>query len=94
MKNIEVKIDQQLEKKLKDSHSVLKKIRTPYFFEKYSWFISSEGFLVMMGKSPAETGQIYSKYIEDDDIYMSNSFNSHVWIKNPEKTEVPPNTLM
>ncbi|CAI7482715.1 CFC_collapsed_G0055500.mRNA.1.CDS.1 [Saccharomyces cerevisiae] len=94
MKNIEVKIDQQLKKKLKDSHSVLKKIRTPYFFEKYSWFISSEGFLVMMGKSPAETDQIYSKYIEDDDIYMSNSFNSHVWIKNPEKTEVPPNTLM
>ncbi|CAI5191996.1 ANM_HP_G0245990.mRNA.1.CDS.1 [Saccharomyces cerevisiae] len=94
MKNIEVKIDQQLKKKLKDSHSVLKKIRTPYFFEKYSWFISSEGFLVMMGKSPAETDQIYSKYIEDDDIYMSNSFNSHVWIKNPERTEVPPNTLM
>lgn len=94
MKNIEVKIDQQLKKKLKDSHSVLKKIRTPYFFEKYNWFISSEGFLIMMGKSPAETDQIYSKYIEDDDIYMSNNFNTHVWIKNPERTEVPPNTLM
>ncbi|QID88418.1 RQC (ribosome quality control complex) component [Saccharomyces pastorianus] len=94
MKNIEVKIDQQLKKKLKESHSVLKRIRTPYFFEKYNWFISSEGFLVMMGKSPAETDQIFSKYIENDDIYMSNSFDTHVWIKNPERTEVPPNTLM
>lgn len=94
MKNIEVKIDQQLKKKMKETHKVLKKIRTPFFFEKYNWFISSEGFLVLHGKSPLETDQIYSRYIEDTDIFMSNSFDTHVWIKNPDKTEVPPNTLM
>ena len=94
MKNIEVKIDQQLKKKMKETHKVLKKIRTPFFFEKYNWFISSEGFLVLHGKSPLETDQIYSRYIEDSDIFMSNSFDTHVWIKNPDKTEVPPNTLM
>lgn len=94
MKNIETKIDQQLKKKLKETHEVLKKLRTPYFFEKYNWFISSEGFLVLLGRSPIETDQIFSRYIEEDDIYMSNNFDTHVWIKNPEKTEVPPNTLM
>ncbi|KAL3233629.1 hypothetical protein RNJ44_03669 [Nakaseomyces bracarensis] len=94
MKNIEDKIGKQLKKKLKESHEVLKKIRKPYFFEKYFWFFSSEGFLVLLGRSGAENDQIFSKYIEDDDIYMSNSFDTHVWIKNPEGREVPPNTLM
>lgn len=94
MKNIEMKVNQQLQKKLKESHDVLKKVRHPYFFEKYYWFISSEGYLVLMGKSPIETDQIYSKYIEDDDIFVSNSFNTVAWIKNPAQTEIPPNTLM
>lgn len=94
MKNIEIKVNQQLKKKLKESHDVLKKVRHPYFFEKYYWFISSEGYLVLMGKSPIETDQIYSKYIEDDDIFVSNSFNTVAWIKNPAQTEIPPNTLM
>ncbi|CCE62727.1 hypothetical protein TPHA_0D00840 [Tetrapisispora phaffii CBS 4417] len=94
LKNIEERIKVQLNKKLKDSHDILKKIRAPYFFERFNWFFSSEGFLILMGKSPLDTDQIYSKYIEDDDIYMSNSFGTQVWIKNPEKTEIPPNTLM
>ena len=94
MKNIEQRIDKQLKQKLKESHSVLKRARSPYFFEKHFWFYSSEGFLVLMGRSPLETDQIYSKYIEDDDIYMCSSFDTQVWIKNPNRTEVPPNTLM
>ncbi|AGO13850.1 AaceriAGL017Wp [[Ashbya] aceris (nom. inval.)] len=94
MKNIEQKIEKDLKKKLKEQHDVLQVIRTPYFFEKYFWFISTEGFLVLMGKSGIETDQIYSKYIEDDDVYVSNSFGSQVWIKNFERTEIPPNTLM
>ena len=94
MKNIEMKVNQQLKKKLKESHDVLKKVRHPYFFEKYYWFISSEGYLVLMGKSPTETDQIYSKYIEADDVIVSNDFDTIAWIKNPAKTEIPPNTLM
>ncbi|CCK71155.1 Rqc2p KNAG_0G00970 [Huiozyma naganishii CBS 8797] len=94
MKNIETKVNKQLNSKLKESHKVLKRLRTPYFFEKYNWFISSEGHLVLMGKSDIETDQLYSKYITPDDIYVSNEFGSHVWIKNPKKTEVPPNTIM
>lgn len=94
MRNIEDKVSQQLKKKMKETHKVLKEIRTPYFFEKYNWFISSEGFLVLHGKSSVETDQIYSRYICDKDIYVSNSFDTHVWIKNPEETEIPPNTLM
>lgn len=94
MKNIEQRVDKQLKQKLKESHNVLRKVRAPYFFEKHFWFYSSEGFLVLMGRSPMETDQIYSKYIEDDDIYMCSSFDTQVWIKNPDHTEVPPNTLM
>ncbi|QLL31725.1 hypothetical protein HG536_0B05910 [Torulaspora globosa] len=94
MKNIEQRIDKQLKQKLKESHNVLRKVRVPYFFEKHFWFYSSEGFLVLMARSPMETDLIYSKYIEDDDIYMCSSFDTQVWIKNPDRTEVPPNTLM
>ncbi|GCF00023.1 RQC (ribosome quality control complex) component [Zygosaccharomyces mellis] len=93
-KNIEEKVERQLKQKLKETHNVLRKVRIPYFFEKHHWFISSEGFLVLMGKSDLETDLIYSKYIEDDDVYLFNTFGTQVWIKNPDKTEVPPNTLM
>ena len=47
-----------------------------------------------MGRSAIETDQIYGKYIEENDIFVSNSYNNIVWIKNPEKSEIPPNTLM
>ncbi|SCU81214.1 LANO_0B02322g1_1 [Lachancea nothofagi CBS 11611] len=94
LKNIEQRIERDLKKKLKTTHDVLNRTRTPYFFEKYNWFISSEGFLVLMGKSGQETDQIFSKYANDSDIFVSNSFDTHVWIKNPDETEVPPNTLM
>lgn len=94
LKNIEQRIEKDLKKKLKESHDVLNKTRKPYFFEKFHWFVSSEGFLVLMGKSGMESDQIYSKYIHDNDVFVSNSFDTHVWIKNPDETEVPPNTLM
>lgn len=94
MKNIQQKVEKDLKNKLKDSQDVLTKIRKMYFFEKYNWFISNEGFLVLMAKNKLETDQLYSKYIDDNDIYVSNSFESHVWIKNPKNTEIPPNTLM
>lgn len=94
MKNIEKNVNQQLKRKLEKSHNILKKVKNPYFFEKYYWFISSEGFLVLMGKSALESDQIYGKYIEEDDIFVSNSYDNVVWIKNPEKSEIPPNTLM
>lgn len=94
LKNIEQRIEKDLKKKLKESHDVLNKTRKPYFFEKFHWFVSSEGFLVLMGKSGMESDQIYSKYIHDNDVFVSNSFDTHVWIKNPDETEVPPNALM
>ncbi|QEU58039.1 Rqc2 [Kluyveromyces lactis] len=94
LKSIQQKIEKDLQKKSKESHDILKAIRTPYFFEKYYWFISSESFLVLMGKSPVETDQLYAKYVNDDDIMVTNAFDVKAWILNPQKTEVPPNTLM
>lgn len=94
LKSIQQKIEKDLIKKQKESHDTLRAIRTPYFFEKYFWFISSEGFVVVMGKGAPETDQIFSKYIRDDDIFVSNNFEVKAWILNPEKTEIPPNTLM
>lgn len=94
MKNIEINVQKQLNKKMKDAHTVLQKLRKPYFFEKYFWFISNEGYLVMMGKSPVETDQIYAKYIHENDIFVSNAYDSIAFIKNPRGEVVPPNTLM
>ncbi|AMD22323.1 HGL017Wp [Eremothecium sinecaudum] len=94
MKNIEHKIETNLKKKLKEQHEVLRVLRKRYFFENYTWFISNEGFLALMGKSGIETDQIFSKYIQKDDVCVSNAFGSKVWIKNPYFTEIPPNTLM
>lgn len=98
LKNITERINKNLQGKLKEQHDTLKKIRSQYFFEKYFWFISTEGYLVLMGKSDQETDLIYSKYISDEDFYVTNDIGgkfTQVFIKNPNKDkELPPNTLM
>ncbi|ONH70024.1 Ribosome quality control complex subunit 2 [Cyberlindnera fabianii] len=95
LKNIEHKIEKDLKKNLKQETEVLRKLRNPYFFEKFNWFISNENYLILSGKDDSQTDMIYHRYVTPDDIYVSADVDgaSHVFIKNPNKGEVSPSTL-
>jgi predicted ribosome quality control (RQC) complex YloA/Tae2 family protein len=95
LKNIEQKISKDLKKNLKQENEILRKLRTPYFFEKFNWFISNENYLIISGKDDSQNDMIYHRYITKDDIYVTADVDgaSHVFIKNPNKGEVSPSTL-
>ncbi|TXT63883.1 MAG: hypothetical protein BAJALOKI1v1_650004 [Promethearchaeota archaeon] len=65
------------------------------WYEKYRWFISSEGFLIIGGRDASSNEAIFSKYLEPHDLAFHTIFPGSplVIIKNPEKREIPQKTL-
>lgn len=44
--------------------------RKQFWFEKFNWFISSDGNLVISGKDAQMNDAIYNKYMKNNDIYV------------------------
>ncbi|CUM66902.1 uncharacterized protein PRCAT00004587001 [Priceomyces carsonii] len=96
LKNAERKINQDLSKNLKNENDTLKQIRLKYWFEKFFWFVSSEGYLCLAGRDPSQTDMIYYRYFNDNDCFVSSDIDDSlkVFVKNPFLGEkVPPSTL-
>ena len=67
------------------------------WFEQFNWFFSSDGFLVISGKTAEQNETIVKKYMEDHDVYIhSNTPGSGSCIVRNEKNvaEIPPRTLI
>lgn len=97
LKNAERKITQDLAKALKQENETLKEIRPKYWFEKFYWFVSSEGYLCLAGKDNSQIDMIYYRHFSDNDSIVSSDVEGSlkVFIKNPFQGEgVPPSTLM
>ena len=60
------------------------------WFEQFNWFISSDGLLVISGKTAEQNEQIVKKYMNPNDIYIhSEVFGSgSCIIKNKDKTNI------
>jgi predicted ribosome quality control (RQC) complex YloA/Tae2 family protein len=65
------------------------------WYEKYRWFKSSDGFLVIGGRDASSNEAIFSKYLEPYDIVFHTTFPGSplVVIKNPERKDIPEKTL-
>lgn len=98
LKSAEQKIAQDLKKGLKQEKAVLQPLRRQMWFEKFIWFISSDGYLVLGGRDAQQNDILYKKYLRKGDIYVHADLHgaSSVIIKNNPKTPdapVPPSTL-
>ncbi|KAM7209647.1 protein of unknown function (DUF3441) domain containing protein [Naviculisporaceae sp. PSN 640] len=98
LKNAEQKIAQDLKKGLKQEKPVLQPIRKPMWFEKFIWFISSDGYLVLGGRDAQQNEMLYKRYLRKGDVYVHADLHgaSSVIIKNNPKTPdapIPPSTL-
>lgn len=97
LKNAKKKIEQDLKNKLKTENDSLKHIRPKYWFEKFLWFVSSEGYLCLAGRDNSQVDMIYYRHFNDNDYFVSSDIEGSlkVFIKNPFKGEgIPPSTLM
>lgn len=96
IKNVEKRVERDLAKKLKSQVSALKNIRNKYWFEKFFWFVSNEGYLCLAGRDDAQTDMIHYRYFGDDGYFVSSDIEGalKVFILNPYPSEdISPTTL-
>ena len=98
LKSQEAKIAHDLKKGLKQEKAILRPVRKQMWFEKFSWFISSDGYLVLAGKDSQQNEMLYKKYLKKGDVYVHADIHgaASVVIRNNPKTPdspIPPSTL-
>ena len=98
LKSTEKKISADLKKGLKKEKEVMRPQRKAMWFEKFLFFISSEGYLVLAGKDAQQNEILYKRYLKKGDIYVHADLHgaASVVIKNKpgmSESPVPPSTL-
>ncbi|KAF2711713.1 hypothetical protein K504DRAFT_453512 [Pleomassaria siparia CBS 279.74] len=98
LKSQERKVAEDLKKGLQKEKEVLRPVRKQHWFEKFIYFISSDGYLVLGGKDAQQNDIIYKKYFRKGDIYVHADLKGAVplIIKNNPQTPdapIPPSTL-
>eukprot|EP00160_Parvularia_atlantis_P014103 Unigene330_Nuclearia_a/m.1124 Unigene330_Nuclearia_a/g.1124 ORF Unigene330_Nuclearia_a/g.1124 Unigene330_Nuclearia_a/m.1124 type:complete len:726 (-) Unigene330_Nuclearia_a:1010-3187(-) len=75
--------------------STITRLRKPFWFEKFLWFISSENFVVVAGRDMQQNELLVKRYMRKGDLYVHADIHgaSSVIIKNPTGAPVPPSTL-
>ena len=98
LKSTEKKIGADLKKGLRQEKEVMRPQRKAMWFEKFVFFISSEGYLVLAGKDAQQNEILYKTYLKKGDIYIHADLHgaASVVIKNKpgmSESPVPPSTL-
>ncbi|KAI1363353.1 hypothetical protein F5Y08DRAFT_309753 [Xylaria arbuscula] len=98
LKSASQKIEAELRKGLKQEKPVLQPIRRQMWFEKFLWFLSTDGYLVLGGKDAQQNELLYRRYLKKGDIYVHADLHgaASVVIKNNPNTPdapIPPSTL-
>ncbi|KAI9492473.1 fibronectin-binding protein A N-terminus-domain-containing protein [Zychaea mexicana] len=92
--------ERKIRKDLKETKitTTINKIRKPFWFEKFLWFISTEGHLVIAGRDMQQNEILVKRYLHKDDVYVHADLHgaASVVVKNkPENAgnPIPPSTL-
>ncbi|KAI9800131.1 MAG: hypothetical protein M1833_003458 [Piccolia ochrophora] len=98
LKSTEKKISADMKKELKQEKQLLRPVRKQLWFEKFIYFVSSDGYLVLGGKDMQQNDLLYRRYLKRGDIYVHADLHgaASVIIKNNPSTPdapIPPATL-
>lgn len=98
LKSTERKINADLKKGLKQEKEVMRPVRKQLWFEKFFYFISSEGYLVLGGRDAQQNEILYKRHLKKGDIYVHADLYgaASIVIKNKARiveSPVPPSTL-
>ena len=98
LKSTEQKISADLKKGLKQEKDVLRPARKQFWFEKFWYFISSDGYLVLGGRDAQQNELLYRKHLKKGDVYVHADLQgaASVVVKNAIATPdapIPPSTL-
>ncbi|KAL8707472.1 MAG: hypothetical protein Q9220_007504 [cf. Caloplaca sp. 1 TL-2023] len=98
LRSTEKKIDADLKKSLKHEKEILRPVRKQLWFEKFLFFLSSEGYLVLGGKDAQQNDILYKRYLHKGDVYVHADLagTASVIVKNKTgqlHDPIPPSTL-
>ncbi|OPY52543.1 MAG: hypothetical protein A4E49_01833 [Methanosaeta sp. PtaU1.Bin112] len=79
----------------KSSPSAHHRRRKPKWYERFRWFTSSDGFLVLGGRDADSNEEIYAKYLEKRDLAMhTDAPGAPLTVIKTEGEAVPESTLV
>ncbi|KAL8721770.1 MAG: hypothetical protein Q9225_001619 [Loekoesia sp. 1 TL-2023] len=98
LRSTEKKINADLKKGLSQEKQVLRPVRKQLWFEKFHFFLSSEGYLVLSGKDAQQNEILYKRYLKKGDIYVHADLHgaASIVVKNKPghlNDPIPPSTL-
>ena len=98
LKSTERKVNADLKKGLKQEKTVMRPVRNQRWFEKFLYFISSEGYLVLGGRDAQQDEMLYKRHLRIGDVYVHADLQgaASVIIKNKPGMQggpIPPSTL-
>ncbi len=70
IKNIIQKMNKEIEREFERLKPKERKIKKRHWYEKFRWFISSEGFLIIGGRDAKQNEILVKRYMEKDDIFV------------------------
>ncbi len=93
IKETKKEIEEGNEKRAREKED--KKATAKYWFDRYKWFISSEGHMVIAGKDTKTNEEVVKKYLEKYDRYAHAEAGGapSVVIKKGDKKEIGEKTL-
>ena len=98
LKSTEEKVQADLKKGLKQEKEVMRPTRKQMWFEKFLFFISSEGYLVIGGRDASQNEILYRRYLQKGDVFVHADLHGAASIIVKNKTgfidsPIPPSTL-
>ncbi|KAI9892969.1 MAG: hypothetical protein M1814_000853 [Vezdaea aestivalis] len=98
LKSHEKKVMSELKRGLQAEKDVLRPVRQQFWFEKFWFFLSSEGYLVLGGKDPQQEELLYRKHFKRGDVHVHCDVDgaTPLFIKNHKSTPsapISPSTL-
>ncbi|MBD3312931.1 DUF814 domain-containing protein [Candidatus Woesearchaeota archaeon] len=90
----QAKLEEKLRKQEEEENSA-QKTRKLEWYEKFRWFISSEGFLVIGGRDSTTNEIIIKKHTDSNDIIFHTDMAGSPFfvIKNPDNKEIGEQTI-
>ncbi|KAL3480705.1 telomere recombination-domain-containing protein [Aspergillus californicus] len=71
LKSHEKKVKDDLKRNLKQEKQVLRQARNHFWFEKFLFFISSEGYLILGGHDAMQSEMLYRRYLRKGDVFIN-----------------------
>ncbi|CAK7264820.1 hypothetical protein SEPCBS57363_001274 [Sporothrix epigloea] len=100
LRNAEKKVAEELKRVQKTGKPAPQLIRRQLWFEKFLWFVSSDGYLVLAAREPQQCEMLYRNHFRREDVYVHADLKGSpgmIVVKNrPDAgtdAPIPPSTL-